>query len=177
MKRIALWVVLALSASPVLAGEDLSFDGLLDLQAIGAREFLDRHPSWDGRGVAIAVLDTGVDGTVEGLQRTSTGAVKVVEARDFTDECVVELEPARRTETPEEGVLWRARGSAVKSIDQVPGLSPDRPVYLGFLEESTFRNTPVPDLDGDRRTDGRIAIAVFQGRDGTWQAVVDPDGD
>lgn len=170
-------VALTLSASPVLAGEGLSFDGLLDLQALGVREFLGRHPVWDGRGVAIAVLDTGVDGTVDGLERTSTGAVKVIEARDFTDECVVELEPARRTETPEEGVLWRARGSAVKGLDQVPGRSPDRPIYLGFLEESTFRNTPVPDLDGDRRTDGRIAIAVFQGPGGTWQAIVDPNGD
>jgi len=177
MKRLSLWITLALAASQASAQQPLSFDGLLDLDSIGVREFLRQHPAWDGRGVAIAVLDTGVDGTADGLQRTSTGAVKVVEARDFTDECVVELEPARRTETPEEGALWRARGSAVRGLDRVPGISPDCPIYLGFLEESTFRNTPVPDLDGDGRTDGRIAIAVFRCAGGPWQAVVDANGD
>ena len=53
---------------------------------IGADRFKAKYPDFDGRGVVIAVLDTGVDMGVEGLKVLPTGKPKVVDVRDFSTE-------------------------------------------------------------------------------------------
>jgi len=172
--RVALAWMLALSAGSASAGP---FEDHLDTRAIGAASFRAAHPSWDGRGVVIAVLDTGVDPGAPGLARTSAGEVKVIETRDFSGESSVDLETPSR-ETGEDGrPVWRARGSWVRGVDSVPGLAEGTPFTLGFLDESRFKNSPVSDLTGNGRTDDRIAILVFRGADGEWRAVIDHDGD
>lgn len=172
-----LWVAIGAPAALAQPPAAPAFDEVLDTTTIGAASFLKAHPDQDGRGVVIAVLDTGVDPGAPGLQTTSTGLPKVIEARDFTGESVIDLEPATR-EVPADGrPLWRAKGAWVRGVDAIPGLPADAQVHLGFLDESRFKNTPVSDLDGDGKPDGRLAVAVFRGADGDWRAVLDHDGD
>lgn len=54
-------------------------------QDTGAVAFKQRHPTWDGRGVTIGVLDTGVDLDNPALQTTSTGQRKIVDWVTATD--------------------------------------------------------------------------------------------
>jgi hypothetical protein len=46
---------------------------------IGASQFTSRHPAFDGRGVVVGVIDSGVTVDTPGLQTTSTGQPKVTE--------------------------------------------------------------------------------------------------
>jgi tripeptidyl-peptidase-2 len=54
----------------------------LPKREVGQPEFLKAHPEWDGRGVVIAIFDTGVDPAAAGLAVTSTGERKVLDILD-----------------------------------------------------------------------------------------------
>ncbi|MEW2386546.1 S8 family serine peptidase [Micromonospora sp. NPDC047707] len=51
----------------------------------GAVQFVDAHPTWDGRGTTIAILDTGIDVDHPALARTTTGERKIVDWIVTTD--------------------------------------------------------------------------------------------
>jgi subtilisin family serine protease len=54
-------------------------------QDIGAAQFVDANPTWDGRGVTIGYLDTGITLDHPSLLTTSTGERKVIDWVTATD--------------------------------------------------------------------------------------------
>lgn len=52
---------------------------------IGAVAFKSKHPTWDGRGITIGIMDSGVDLDNPALKTTSTGARKIVDWVTATD--------------------------------------------------------------------------------------------
>ncbi|PIA13222.1 subtilisin-like protein, partial [Coemansia reversa NRRL 1564] len=56
--------------------------GMLPKGDSQAADFLRKHPDYDGRGVVVAVLDTGIDPGAKGLQMTSDGKRKVIDYID-----------------------------------------------------------------------------------------------
>ncbi|MGH7535957.1 MAG: hypothetical protein ACREMG_10250, partial [Gemmatimonadales bacterium] len=75
----------------VVAPEVAQIRGWLPRASLGADRFLRSHPAFDGRGVLIGILDTGIDASVVGLGTTSTGSPKILDLRDFSDEGAVPL--------------------------------------------------------------------------------------
>ncbi|WP_169582892.1 MULTISPECIES: S8 family serine peptidase [Microbacterium] len=57
----------------------------MPIEETGAASFIESHPTWDGRGVVVGVLDTGVDIEHPALQTTSDGKPKIVDWVTATD--------------------------------------------------------------------------------------------
>lgn len=174
----AVAVALLLVACVGLQAKEPDYYDLLSTDAVGAQQFIKKHPEWDGRGTVIAVLDTGVDMSVSGLTVTSTGQVKVVEARDFSGQGVVHLRKPEKTSEREEPVL-KTGGGVIRGAGELTP-KPGDSLYLGFLDESKFRNSSVGDINNNGKWDDKFAILMAKvkvdGKEviGLW---VDTDAD
>ena len=71
---------------PVVEPRVAQAAGLMPLRSTGVSDFLTAHPTYDGRGVVIAILDSGIDPGTHGLITTTTGAPKLLDVRDFSGE-------------------------------------------------------------------------------------------
>ncbi len=134
----------------------------------GTQSFITANPTYDGRGVAVAILDTGVDAFAPGLLQTSTGQTKLIDVRDFSTEGDWETFLAERHESgtdespvfaTEDGLLLRGAGSLlVPPVGDKVGF----PVYIGEIAEKDFiNNSDVNDLNDDGDTSDRFGFIVY----------------
>ena len=139
--------------------------GLMPLRSTGVEAFRTAHPSYDGRGVLIAILDSGLDPGVAGLITTSTGAPKVIELRDFSGEGRVGLAafPA-----PTESDM---RGAA-----RIGRLTTATTWYRGAFRELPLGRPPAGDVNGNGRNTDVFPVVVVKASDG-WVAFLDTNLD
>ncbi|MFG3697389.1 S8 family serine peptidase [Micromonospora sp. NPDC047620] len=110
---------------------------------IGAVSFVQQHPEWDGRGVTIGIMDSGVDLGHPALQQTTTGERKIVDWVTATD--------------PFEDATWRAMITEVTGPSfTAAGATWKAPAgtyrFNRFAESVTTNSDPAGDVnrDGDR---------------------------
>ena len=146
----------------------------LSTTTVGAKQFIQKNPHCDGRGVVVFIIDTGVDVSVPGLRKTSTGEVKVIDVQDFTGEGDVSLKEAKKVEKDGK-TYWTLKGSDIflTNLDKLNGATKDTKFYIGVLRESQFKNSEVKDPNNNGKYDDEWGVVVFKkkGKDGKEQWV------
>ncbi len=146
--------------------------GLMPLDATGVAEWRRVHPTWDGRGVLIAILDSGGDLGVAGLQTTTTGARKVLDLRDVSGEGDVPLGPVQVVRN----VIVIDSNTVLSGAPAVAGLADDSTWYGGVLRELPFGEAPAADFNANGTIRDRYGIVVVKSG-GRWIAIIDTNGD
>jgi len=139
--------------------------GLMPLRSTGVDVFRSLHPTYDGRGVLIAILDSGVDPGVPGLIATSTGAPKVIELRDFSGEGRVAL-----TAFP------APTDNEMKGAARIGRLTTATTWYRGVFRELPLGRPPAGDVNGNGRNTDEFPVVVVKASDG-WAAFLDTNLD
>lgn len=155
---------------PLLPPQFAMLAGLMPLRSIGADQFVASHPTYDGRGVIIAILDSGVDAGVPGLRTTTSGEEKLLDLRDFSGEGRVPLTP-----TAPDGDLIAVGAHLLEGFGRIARLA--RPPYFGGLfRERPLGALPGSDVNGDGDNADVFPVIVARASDG-WFVVADTDGD
>jgi subtilisin family serine protease len=133
--------------------------------------FREAHPTYDGRGVLLAILDTGIDPAVPGLATTTTGLPKLLDLRDFSGEGKVALAPV----TPRGDTVVIA-GQRLAGFSRVRALGGDGPFFGGAVAELPLSGSPAADLNGNDAIGDTLPLVVARGTDG-WVLLADTDRD
>lgn len=144
--------------------------GWMPLHPTRVPAFAARHPAHDGRGVLIAILDSGVDPAVPGLQQLPSGRPKLLDLRDFSAEGRIALTPVTRR-----GDTFVVHGRAVGGASRVAALAAG-PVWGGIIAEVDLGDAPAADLNRDGIVGDTLPILVARGASG-WMVFVDRHGD
>jgi len=186
MRRTALALLAlalaALAAGPALAEEPPGRWEILSTATIGADRFLAAHPEWDGRGVLIAVCDSGVSLGLPGLLETSDGKPKILDARELSDEGKITLEKAERASDARGNAVHGKGGRWLYGIDGLePALPTEGEILIGYFTEEGFQNNQVADLNNNGAKNDVFGLVAFKpsgaADDDDWVAFLDRNAD
>lgn len=158
-------------AQPILPPADAFAHGWMPLTSTGVTALRQAHPTYDGRGVLIGILDSGIDPGIPGLSTTSTGDRKILDLRDFSGEGEVALE-----RVIPQGDSVRLAGRALAGFSRVRTLNTAGPYFAGSIRELPLGEMPASDLNGDRDDTDTLMVVVTRATDG-WVLFADTDGD
>ena len=145
--------------------------GLMPLRSTGVVDFLTTHPTYDGRGVLIAILDSGVDAGTLGLITTSTGGPKLLDVRDFSGEGHVALAPV----TPDDNGTVTVAGRRFRGAGRIARLATGT-WFGGELRERPLGKRPAADLNGNGSNGDAFPVVVVRASDG-WVVFLDTNLD
>ena len=165
----------------LFAGDDKPNEWeFLNTTAIHASQFIDKHPNYDGRGVIVFILDSGIDLGVAGLQKTSTGDVKIIDVRDFSEQGDVELYLGKKGKVDREKFIEHPDGFRLFNYHLLEQKPIGGEYFIGYLDEQRFKNSQIKDINNNGKYDdvfGVLAFEVESADSSHWIAFVDTDGD
>ncbi|PYP20951.1 MAG: hypothetical protein DMD53_09240 [Gemmatimonadetes bacterium] len=141
---------------------------MMPLRSTGVEQFRAKHPTYDGRGVLIAILDTGVDPAVPGLIVTSAGAPKILDLRDFSGEGRVALSPV----VPTADGTVAVGGRKLVGGGRIRRLTTGTTWYAGMFRELPLGKLPAADINGNGTNTDAFPVIVVKAVDG-WVAFLD----
>lgn len=145
--------------------------GWMPREATGTPAFLAAHPSWDGRGVLLGILDSGLDAGAPGLDSTSAGRAKVLDLRDFSGEGNIPLaEAALRGDT------LIVAGRRLIGVSRVRGIVESGSLFAGVFPERPLGLAPASDVNDSATDSDTLPLLVGKASDG-WVLFADTDGD
>ncbi len=161
--------------------KDITTDwSFLSTTTIGAKQFIQSYPEYDGRGIIIFILDSGVDVGVPGLTNTSDGKVKVIDARDFSGQGDVTLYVGDLAEEDQEQFIKHPDGFRLYNYHHLDKKPANDEYFIGHIDEDRFMNSDVKDINNNGKYDDKFGVLAFEvEEDDTldWVAYVDTDGD
>src|SRR5437773_7384539 len=158
----------AAGAEPALRPAIAYISGLMPLRSTGVEQFRAKHTTYDGRGVLIAILDTGVDPAVPGLIVTSAGAPKILDLRDFSGEGRVALSPV----VPTADGTVAVGGRKLVGGGRIRRLTTGTTWYAGMFRELPLGKLPASDINGNGTNTDAFPVIVVKAVDG-WVAFLD----
>ncbi len=177
MKTRLLTIILFLLAVSVFPQEE--GQTFLSLKDTGVEEFIKLHPEYDGRGTIILVLDTGVDMGIDGLTKTSTGEIKVIDAQDFTGQGDMPLVEADLTSKDGKDVFENEdKGYSVFADKNKMLKSADDNYWMSVLNETHLMNSGsgAQDLNGNGNKDDKYFMVTYKTTEGYWVVYFDTNG-
>lgn len=172
-----LGLIFNISYSQRFVSTDWSF---LSTSTIGASQFIQSNRDFDGRGIVIFILDSGVDIGVAGLAETSDGKVKVIDARDFSGQGDIFLYRGEIGEEDQEKFIKHPDGFRLYNYHHLNNQPLKNEYLIGVIEENRFLNSNINDLNNNGKYDDQFGILAFKIEEGDsahWIAYVDTDGD
>ncbi|HEY6223774.1 MAG TPA: S8 family serine peptidase, partial [Gemmatimonadales bacterium] len=142
--------------------------GLMPLRSTGVEAFRAAHPTYDGRGVLIAILDSGIDPGVQGLVVTSTGGPKLLDVRDFSGEGHVAL---RAVSATADGAV-EIGGRLLRGASRIGRLAAGATWYAGVFRELPLGPLPASDVNGNGTNTDAFPLVVVRASDG-WVVFFD----
>ena len=145
--------------APSASGSAPLEDAFLPKHELCVPEFLASHPEADGRGIVVAILDTGVDPGHPRLAKTSTGETKIADMLDATDDGIVDT--TRLAEVVDGHVL----GTTGRTLTLGAHVTPGKKAYLGRIDATDVLPPELLDRLRSRRRE-RLAEAVRRAKEG-----------
>jgi tripeptidyl-peptidase II len=151
--------------------------GLIPAEEMGARTFVKQHPTADGRGILIALLDTGVEtdtgieptaGASSGhpvLAITTTGAPKILDVEDFSGEGNVALADV----TVDSSGTFKGSDGTVYTGKTIQGTHFRFGVFKGSSLTASGAGTK------DQFSD--VGVLLYQNSGGDWRGRIDTNAD
>ncbi len=144
--------------------------GLMPLSSTGVGQFLAAHPTYDGRGVLIAILDSGIDAATAGVITTAAGAPKLLDLRDFSGEgrvTLVAVAPSADGTVPVGGQKLVGAGRIGRLAS-----GGTAPWYAGIFRELPLGKPPAADVNGNGTNTDAFPLIVVRATDG-WVVFLD----
>lgn len=126
----------------VLGADTSSHEGFLPKHITEVRSFLEQHADYDGRGIRVAVLDSGVDPGAKGLNQTTEGLPKIVNILDATGSG--DVDTSQTVKSSENGTIEGLTGRDLKLHPD--WVKPDRTFHLGMARAADLMSGSVWNL-------------------------------